>query len=75
MQQRNNMKTYEQTAYSELTKTVYGINEIEKILGVKRTKIWRIQKAGFLRKLPVGRGNRVPRAELIRYLQSAASES
>ena len=69
------MKTYENAEYPELTKTVYGLNEIEKILGVKRTKIWRIQKAGFLRKLPVGRGNRVPRAELIRYLQSAASES
>ena len=69
------METYKHTEYLELTKTVYGINEIEKILGVKRTKIWRIQKAGFLRKLPVGRGNRVPRAELIRYLQSAASVS
>ena len=69
------MKTYFNNIYSDLTKTVYGINEIEKILGVKRTKIWRIQKAGFLRKLPVGRGNRVPRAELIRYLRSAASES
>jgi len=69
------MKTYENAEYPELTKAVYGLNEIEKILGVKRTKIWRIQKAGFLRKLPVGRGNRVPRAELIRYLQSAASVS
>ena len=65
------MKTYENAEYPELTKTVYGLNEIEKILGVKRTKVWRIQKAGFLKKLPVGRGNRVPRAELIRYLKSA----
>ncbi len=53
-----------------LSKPVYGIIELMEMFG-SRTKIWRLQKQGFLKNLPGQTRIQVPRTEVIRYLESA----
>ena len=57
-----------------LEKAVYNMGELESILDVSRTTIWRVQKQGFLKKLPGFVTARIPRTEVIRYLESAGDE-
>ena len=64
--------------YRELTKTVYDSEDLTKILGVSVSRLWRIRKQGYLRKLPAGgkrRGIKVPRAEVVRYLESVSAQN
>jgi len=53
-----------------LDKPVYTVQDLVSLFG-SRTTIWRLQKAGFLRKLPGKTSIHVPRTEVIRYLESA----
>ena len=62
--------------YRELTKTVYDSDDLTKMLGISVSRLWRIRQQGYLRKLPGGgkkRGIKVPRAEVVRYLESVAA--
>ena len=57
-----------------LTKPVYNLDDLENIFGCHRATIWRVQKRGFLRKLPGFHATRVPRQEVIRFLEAEAKE-
>ncbi|MFL3659597.1 MAG: hypothetical protein ACJ07L_16290 [Opitutales bacterium] len=50
-------------------KPIFNVNDLTDLFG-SRTSVWRIQKLGFLRKLPGTNLVQVPRSEVIRYLGS-----
>jgi hypothetical protein len=62
--------TAERNDWRVLDKPVYGPKDLEGMFG-SRAKIWRIQKQGFLKKLPGQHALLVSRSEVIRYLESA----
>ena len=55
-----------------LDKPVYTVEDLMEITKSSRKTIWRIQKLGFLRKLPGKTSVHVPRMEVVRYLESAS---
>ena len=63
--------------YRELTKTVYDSEDLTEMLGISVSRLWRIRKQGYLRKLPAGgkrRAIKVPKAEVVRYLESVSAQ-
>ena len=57
-----------------LDKPVYTAEDLIKLFG-SRTTLWRLQKMGFLRKLPGKTSIHVPLTEVIHYLESTGDES
>ena len=60
--------------WSLLDKPVYAVEDLVKLFG-SRTTLWRLQKKGFLRKLPGKASIHVPRTEVIRYLESSSNDA
>ena len=76
IQNENNIMGEEM--YRELTKTVYDSEDLTKMLGISVSRLWRIRQQGYLRKLPAGgkrRSVKVPRAEVVRYLESVSAQN
>tara|TARA_B000000557_G_scaffold259908_1_gene256479 strand:+ start:1143 stop:1448 length:306 start_codon:yes stop_codon:yes gene_type:complete len=57
-----------------LDRPLYNTKDLMEFFGMSRASLWRIQKTGFLERLPIGKVNRVPRAEVVRYLESVSAQ-